>query len=404
MTGDLSRRAVAERAGVGLEYVDRIIELGILPARQGDTYSLGDVRRVRVVEGLERGGMTLDLLGEAFRRGDLSLDFVDQPNYDRFAGHEDVTFRQLSERTAIPLELLLVVREAMGSALPGPDDRVREVEMRVVPFLEIVLQAGVRPAMLDRTLRVGGDALRRLAETEADWWWTDILQPLFGAQLSAAEIGEQTAVFATTSGPPTDDAVLAIYHGQQTHAWMRNIFEGFESILDRAGLLTRIERPPAIVFFDVTGYSRLTEERGDEQAAELAGRVARLVQRTSAEHDGKAVKWLGDGVMLHFRDPGLAVVASLDMLDDLAKDGLPQGHVGVHAGPILFQEGDYFGRTVNAAARISDHATGGEVLVSQQVVDAAEADGVAYEPIGPVELKGLLTPLVLYRARRRAPG
>jgi adenylate cyclase len=342
----------------------------------------------------------LTLLGEAIGRGELSLDFVDQPGYDRFTGHEDVTFRQLSERTAIPLELLLIVREAMGSALPDPDERVREAELKVVPFLEAVMTEGVRPALIERTIRVSGDGLRRLAETEADWWATEILQPLFRSGASAVEIGERTERFATMIGPLTDDAVLAIYHGQQAHAWMKNIFEGFESILERAGLHTRLERPPAICFFDVTGYSRLTEERGDREAADVAGRVARLVQRASAEHDGKAVKWLGDGVMLYFREVGSAVAASLDMMDGIARDGLPTGHVGVHAGPVLFQEGDYFGRTVNAAARIADHAKGGEVLVSEQVVDALEGLGVSFASIGPVELKGLLQPMHLYRASR----
>ena len=67
---------------------------------------------------------------------------------------------------------------------------------------------------------------------------------------------------------------------------------------------------------------------------------------------------------------------------------------------MLFQEGDYFGRTVNAASRIADHAGRDQVLVSQDVVDAAPLDGVRYDPIGPVELKGLLAPLLLYSVRR----
>jgi hypothetical protein len=89
-------------------------------------------------------------------------------------------------------------------------------------------------------------------------------------------------------------------------------------------------------------------------AADLATTVARLVQRGSVQHGGKPIKWLGDGVMFYFRDPGPGVRAALEMVDGLAAAGLPPGHVGLHAGPVLFQEGDYFRQTVNLSARIAD--------------------------------------------------
>jgi len=358
------------------------------------------VRRIRVVDGLQRGGLPLDVIGDALRTGLLSLDFVDQPSYDRFASHADVTFRALSEQTTVPLELLLVAREAMGSARPDPDDRVPETELRIIPYLQLVLAHGIAPASIERTLRVAGDGLRRLAETEADWWRSEVLEPLFRRGLPAAEVGQRTEEFATSVGPVTDDAIVALYHGQQAHSWLRNILEGFEGLLMRAGSFSRLEGPPAICFFDLSGYSRLTEEHGDAAAADLAGRVARLVQRVSAERGGKAIKWLGDGVMLYFGDPGPAVLAALDMMDEAAREGLPPAHVGLHAGPVLFQEGDYFGRTVNGASRIADHARRGEVLVSQEVVDASTVEGVVFDPIGEVELKGLVAPLSLYSVRR----
>jgi adenylate cyclase len=288
----------------------------------------------------------------------------------------------------------------MGFAEPQPDDRVRESELLVVPMLEVEVAAGVRPALIERSLRVFGTSLQRVAQTEADWWRSEILMPLFQAGLTGAEIGRQTEELATAIAEPGDRALVAIFHGQQANAWMRNIFEGFETVLERAGLHARVERPPAICFLDLTGYSRLTEERGDEAAADLTSRLARLVQRTSAEHDGTPVKYLGDGVMFHFREPGSGVRAALDMVDGAADAGLPPAHVGLHAGPVLFQEGDYFGRTVNAAARIADYARQGEVLVSQEVVEACEGPGVRFVEIGPVELKGLAGPLRLHSAQR----
>jgi adenylate cyclase len=221
--------------------------------------------------------------------------------------------------------------------------------------------------------------------------------------MPAPEIGARTERLATATGEVTDAALLALYHSQQTGNWMRNVFDGFETTLELTGLHVRVERPPAICFFDVTGYSRLTEERGDAAAADLAGRIARFVERTAVEHSGKAIKWLGDGVMFYFPEPRQGVLAALDMVDGVAREGLPPAHVGLDAGPVLFQEGDYFGRTVNAAARIASAASRDQVLVSRDVVDAADLDGlVAFESIGPVELKGLLAPLELFVAHRSA--
>ena len=198
----------------------------------------------------------------------------------------------------------------------------------------------------------------------------------------------------------SDQAVLALFHGHEANGWMKNIFEGFEATLTAAGAHTPLDRPPAICFLDLTGYTRITEERGDEAAADLAARLARIVQRTSAQHDGRVVKWLGDGVMFRFRDPGSGVLAALEMVGQASQAGLPPAHVGLHAGPVLFQAGDFFGRTVNAAARIADYARQGEVLVSQEVVDASGGIGVEFTEIGPVELKGLAGALRLHVARR----
>ena len=130
--------------------------------------------------------------------------------------------------------------------------------------------------------------------------------------------------------------------------------------------------------------------------------VRRIVQRSSVAHGGRPVKWLGDGVMFYFREPGPGVVAALEMVDSLKEAGLPPAHVGLHAGPVLFQEGDYFGQTVNVAARIAEYARPGEVLVSQEVVDASEGSHVAFGEIGPVELKGVTSGVRLHAAHLAA--
>jgi class 3 adenylate cyclase/DNA-binding transcriptional MerR regulator len=392
---------VADRAGVANDYVVMLVELGILSSAQEDHFSEGDVRRVRLLQTLERAGMPLQGVAAAVRSGNLSLGFLDTAAYDRLASLSDVTLQEVSEKTEIPVELLMVIREAVGFAEPQPEDRLRENELQIVPLVEAQISEGFRLTVIERWLRVYGDSLRRIAETEVDWWHTEVELPLLKSGMTPAEMMEAAdSRVAQRIAPYLDQTILAMYHGHQEHTWMKSILDGIEATLSEAGVYSRLERPPAICFLDITGYTRLTEERGDEAAAELAGTLSRMVRRSSRSHGGKPVKWLGDGVMFFFPDPGSGVLAALDMVKGAANAGLPPAHVGLHAGPVLFQEGDYYGRTVNVAARIAEYARPGEVVVSQDVVEVVDAIPVSFVEIGPVELKGVSGALRLHTTRR----
>jgi adenylate cyclase len=129
--------------------------------------------------------------------------------------------------------------------------------------------------------------------------------------------------------------------------------------MEDAGLFEKVEKPPAICFVDLTGFTRLTEERGDAIAARLATSLATLVEDISRRRGGRPIRWLGDGGMFHFKEPRPAVLAGLDMVDAAPAAGLPPMHIGIHAGSVIFQDGDVYGRTVNMASRIASYATAG---------------------------------------------
>jgi class 3 adenylate cyclase len=199
---------------------------------------------------------------------------------------------------------------------------------------------------------------------------------------------------------PVEAALVAIYNRHRQHVWSEHSIGRAEEILDRAGLYQRPSRTPAICFVDLTGYTRLTEEQGDEAAARLASNLATLVDDISRRHGGRPIRWLGDGGMFQFKEPNAAVLAALEMVEGAPTTGLPPTHIGIQAGPVVFQDGDVYGRTVNIAARIAARAEAGEVLTSEETVQQVETSEVRFERIGSVELKGVARPVVLYRASR----
>ena len=388
----------AERVGVGVDELRRLVELGILEPDADDRFTPQHLRRAGLVHSLVAAGIPLDGLAAAITTGQVSLDFLDEPVYERFSALSGVTFAQLAERTGVPVELLMLIREATGSSPPLPDDRVRDGELPYAEFIEYQVRSGFDPIAIGRLLRVTGDSQRRLAETESAWWNSEVMGPAVAAGKRPDEIFGLE--FAHRLPILMERAAIEMYHLQQTKAWTANIIEGVEVMLAAAGLHSRLEHPPAMCFLDITGYTRLTQERGDAAAADLAEQLGRLVQRTSIKHGGQPVKWLGDGVMFYFPDPGPGVIAALEMVEGVAEAGLPPAHVGLHSGPVIFQEGDYYGQTVNVASRIAEYARPGEVLVSQEVVDASGGAELTFREIGPVELKGVSAPMRLHAAAR----
>jgi class 3 adenylate cyclase len=399
--GRFTREALAERAGVPAGYIDRLIELGILaPGQAGSLFSTGDHRRVRLVRGLEEGGLPLEGIGTAVRNGDLSFGFLDLPSWDWYGGFAGKTYRELSAETGFSMELLQVIRESMGFARPGPEDPVHEEELDLIPVVSVALDAGADPVAIERLVRVWGESMRRITEAASTFYHAQIEVPLLRSGMSEAQV-LQAANEAVAAGiPHVDRAIVSMYHGHSEHAWLADVVEAVEATLEKAGLHHTVEEPPAMCFLDLSSYTRLTEERGDEAAAAIAATLGRLVQRSAADHGGRPVKWLGDGVMLHFTDPDEAVLSALELAESVPAASLPPPHTGIDSGPVILQDGDYFGRTVNTAARIASHAGPGQILVSDRVVRSSRNPTIRFVDVGLVELKGLTRPIRLHRASR----
>jgi adenylate cyclase len=398
----LSASRLADLAGATEAEVERLVDLGILVARaEGGPFLATDVQKVRLATACERAGLPMDGLASAVQAGRLSFAFLEASPYQRWAVRSAQTYRQVSQETGVPLDVLRSALEAMGFAWTAPGEPIREDELEIVPFLQLAHATGILDsAWLTRIGRAYAEGLRLAAAVENEAYRARFTGPVLesGAdQRTAIELATQMAADFL---PLVERAVMAIYRRQQEVVWTEDLVEDIENELERAGALRRPGRVPAMSFIDLVGYTRLTEEQGDTAAAALAETLAVLVNRSSREHGGVPVKWLGDGVMVHHREPAGAVLAALHMVEQLPEAGLPPAHIGIAAGPVVVQGGDYFGRTVNIAARIAARATAGQVLVSQSVTESASPQGVTFVDVGEVQLKGFARPVRLLEANR----
>jgi adenylate cyclase len=398
----LSAARLADLAGVTAAGVERLVDLGVLVARDGvEPFLKIDVPKVRLAAACERAGLPMEGIASAIRAGRLSFAFLEAASFRRWAVRSGQTYRKVSQDTGIPLETLGAVLESMGFAWVGPDEPVREDELEVVPLLQLGLSSGTfDQAWLARLGRAHVEGLRLIVTA-----WGEAYQARFEGTLLASSGDQPTAMtLAAQLGvafePLVDPMLLAIYRRQQELNWTEGLVERIENELKAAGVLGRPGRVPAMCFLDLVGYTQVTEERGDAAAAGLAEILALLVGRSAREYGGVPVKWLGDGVMVYFREPAGAVRSALELVEQLPVAGLPPAHVGVAAGPVVVQGGDYFGRTVNLAARIASRAGPGQVLVSQSVAESAPPAGVAVVELGELRLKGFARPVRLLEARR----
>ena len=403
MTADasISREELASRANVAAERVDELARLGLLEV-EGDRFVVADVGRIAVVETLVDAGVPLADLVENVAGGVVSLAWFEGvlPPSPPLG---EKTSREVLEELELPASLISAMFEIWGVTEPRLDDRIREDDERLFRSLAPAYDTLGRDdqRFLEAT-RYFGDNARRTAEAQIAFYRRGILEPLLAAGLSLKEIVERINPITNDIMRPGVQEVLLWLNRRHIDALnMQMLVQLVESALLDAGVqIAREQRSPAIAFLDLSGFTRLTDDAGDEQAVTLAVELSDVVRTAALQFGGIVVKLLGDGVMFQFPDPVDAVRCALYLLPEAERRQLPPARVGVHAGPVVFRDGDYFGHTVNLASRITDYARPGEVLVSQSVVESAgDAEGVKFEPIGPVTLKGVSEPIVLHAAR-----
>jgi adenylate cyclase len=344
-------------------------------------------------------GLTVETVLALVNKGALSLAFLDAPVMD-LPERLDRSYEQLAAERDVPMSFVQALHQSLGFSPPEPGDRAGEDDATMLEMAEVFRGAGVADDATLRLLAAYADSLRRIAKAEADYYEANVERRLRAEGLDERQLIELGTQLGDRVIGLLERVLLMVYRRHREHLWNEHAINHVEQALESSSLQTQVPQPPAICFVDLTGYTRLTEERGDEAAAQVAGRLAALVNDISRRQGGRPVRWLGDGGMFYFREPGTAVVAGLDLIERAPAVDLPPAHVGIHTGPVISQDGDVYGRTVNLAARIASHAYAGQVVVSQETAQRCGDRQVWFDPLGAVELKGVAKPLPLYQANR----
>ena len=153
----------------------------------------------------------------------------------------------------------------------------------------------------------------------------------------------------------------------------------------------------AFVFADLAGYTAVTEAHGDEQAADLAADFFSRARELLAVCDGEEVKLIGDELMARIRDPAAAIQFAHDLSDQgMRRHRNLAVRIGLHYGPAVRRGDDWFGATVNVAARVAGLAEPGEVLTTAEAARAAgDIAGVSFRSRGEHRLKNVRRPMTL---------
>ncbi|MGD8362584.1 MAG: adenylate/guanylate cyclase domain-containing protein [Gemmatimonadota bacterium] len=385
---------LAVAAGVPAAKVKDMAAAGML--RGSGSPDPTDVARVRFIHALESAGATIDWLADARRRGLLNLEFVDLLAEDTIPLTRE-TQGSLTEKVGIPPTMVRSIRAVLGTLSSEDGDPVRSDDTRVLEIAEEAHRLGAEENQIARIVRVTAEAANRLVSAQRDFVDEVVLSPAVSRAGSELDALRSTAPARAQYRSLGLELFLVLYRRTVEVAVFQNLLEMTQNALALEGLsISGSPVHPAVAFVDVTGFTRLTEEQGDDAGANVAIGFATLAQEVAADQGGAVVKLLGDGALIRFPDATRAVKGVQALRDRVSREGLPPIHAGIDSGPVVRRDGDVFGTVVNLAARASNQAGPGEILVTEAVVREWTGPELSFEPMGPLRLRGMARPVRLF--------
>ena len=391
---ELNVSEVAVAGGTTEETVEELCRLGVISSQNGG-FRPSDVRRVRLVLALATSGVPFEAVGDAIREGRISFDFIEElaPNPIPLLPE---TQTELVERLGLSDELARGLGTILGTCSLPPDQQVRTDHAELFELVAAAKAAGADDELVIRVVRATADSLRHIIDAQRDFVDVELLGPAAARGATPSEVLASTAPARRRYRELGRRSVELLFDRFVDESTFQHIVEAMESELGEHRVAVGAE--PAIAFIDLSGYTRLAEEAGDDEAAAQASRFIIAVEAAASESGGRLVKVLGDGVMMHFENSDSAIRAAIGVLSRVQRQGLPAARAGIHSGPMVRRDGDYFGSVVNLAARAADYARAHEILVTQEVMDAwSGGDSIYFRAIGAVSLKNVKRRVELFQ-------
>ena len=383
----------ARISGVSASTLKRWAEQRVVPVKRGH-WTRAAAAQARVVARMRERGHSLADLRRAVREGRLAFGYVE----DLLPGRERGLTREVAAAAAgLEEELIERIMSLLGTptALEGT---LTAEDAAAMELIAAVLDSGFPLVAVLQLIRVYAQSIRKVAEAEVRLFHLFVHEPLIRQGVDSLEMAEEMEGLVRELLPLTSPLMEYVHHRYLRFYMEQDVVGHMESEL-APGALGRVQM--AFCFVDLTGFTRYTEEEGDEEALDLIERFVETVEATLPS-EALVVKTIGDEVMIVSPDPVTLTEWAVGFLGLFGER--PQPRVGLHYGKAVYRDGDYFGGDVNLTHRVVARALGGEVMVTAAVVDEiGSSEHLRFEPIGRVDLAGLTRPVELFVVKARNP-
>jgi class 3 adenylate cyclase len=388
-TAGLTIAELAVQTAVPEAEIRELVALGLIPGPSAaGTYERGNMSRVRLIKALEASGIHAQTLVAAAVERRLSFDFagsiVAEP-----VGLSSLTVAEACAARRVDADTFRATMLAIGVAAPDPDEPIREDDLELLDIVATITGYGLPKEAVLRTLRSFAIAMRAIVEAQRDLFRRQVEEPALARGVPYHEMFAQSATARIPLQKLGYRTTFLLQRRLLEQLVYDNLVTRFEEALEATTPSAARRTNQAICFVDLSGFTERTERQGDADAARVGSRFIEVAQAGAATHRGNLVKPLGDGGMLHFAEPGDAVRGALSVLRLARERALPPARAGIATGPLIMQDGDYYGRTVNRASRLLGVAAPDQVLVTAEVVTSVRDRRIRFTDIGRVQLKGV---------------
>lgn len=364
---------------------------GLLEGLEGDARAA----RLDLLERLHDDGFSLEELKQATAERRLALLPVDRA----LGGNETrYTPDELAQESGLDPELLDRLWRALGMALPPRDEPAfTDTELEAARAVKRFRDAGLPDDGIVEITRVMSQGLARVAATTATVFGQAYLRP----GDSELELALRYAELSKHLIPQVGPVLQNVFSIQQRHIVRQAVIEQAEL---ETGTLQNAENM-TVCFADIVDFTKLGERAPVTEVGSIADRLTEMASEV-AGGPVRLVKTIGDAVMLVSREPQPLLDGALDLVAaaDAAGEDFPPLRAGLACGESLSRAGDWYGRPVNLASRITDFARPSSVVAAKELRDAIDDGAYAWSFAGKQRLKGIRGETALFRVRRRESG